>query len=491
MRDELLERFRKNNFDSLTREEKEKLVIETIKAIQHEQELSELDIKFEDEKFGYDRINKAILIDLNEDNDSYTILTGIIHELRHQYQHEKLGMHELPYSTKTIYALDPKEVDAHEYAISEMSRYADFFNEDDFDIHVLKLRDQFDSKRKSVINQLKILGYKDEEIETIAKQMDDYGAESTLISIKDALSGKDDVPEELVEFDDGLRARYKLYFNNNMSIMFPGLHMNIIGNDIYITHMTIGKSLNVKDFTYLLQGIIDDLKEFKEIGLDINVENVHFQPVIMGLNGVPKDEYEAFLTKLGCKNKTISVNDLYTLNIDENYTYKRTTPVLPDGMKLLFGINYRQEYTEEQLKVLDEVNEFRFDLEDMMEEGSNDIKAFVACCQYRPEYSAKKMKLILEGQKRGLNTLHYESLDEAQIEQLMSLQLGGAKRKDWIDIVKSGRNILETNGKKEITPIQAARSFITQPGLENTINAVSAVEQAEEQINRGETKDGK
>ena len=130
----------------------------------------------------------------------------------------------------------------------------------------------------------------------------------------------------------------------------------------------MGNSLSIKDFAYLLQDIIDDLKEFKEIGLDINVENIHFPPVIKGIGGVPKDEYEAFLTNLGSKDKKISVNDLYSLDIDENYTYKRTTPKLPDGMKLRFGINYRQEYTEEQLKVLDAVNEFTLDLEDMMEE---------------------------------------------------------------------------------------------------------------------------
>ena len=151
-----------------------------------------------------------------------------------------------------------------------------------------------------------------------------------------------------------------------MSIMFPALHMNIIGNDIYITHMNIGNSLNVKGFTYLLQGMIDDLKEFKEIGLDLKIDNVHFPPVIMGIGGVPRNEYEAFLTCLGCKDKKISVNDLSSLDIADNYTYKRTIPRI-DGMEIRFGINYRQKYTEEQLKVLDEVNEFIFDLEDMME----------------------------------------------------------------------------------------------------------------------------
>ena len=443
MKDELLERFRKDNFNSLTREEKEKLVIETIKAIQHEQGLSQLDIKFGGKIFGYDRIHNSILIDLQEysDSDSYWILTGIIHEVRHQYQYEKLGMRDMAYSKK-VYILDPKEIDAYEYTISEMSKYTDFFNKDDFDIYVLKLKNQFVSRKNHAINNLKRLGYEDEEIETIAKKIDKYDEESALISIEDQESGKDDVPEKSFKFGGGMPAKYKLYFNNNMSIMFPGLHMNIIGSDIYIKHMNMGNSLNVKDFAYLLQAMIDDLKEVEEIGLDINVENVHFPPVIQGIGGIPKDKYEAFLAGLGCKDKTISVNDLSSLDINENYTYKRTIPIFPDGMQMEFGMNYRNEYTEEQLKVLDAVSEFRLDLDDMMEEDeSNNIKSFVACCQYRPDYSAKKMRLILEGQKRGLNTLHYEELDETQIEQLMALQLDGVERKDWIDIVKSGKSI--------------------------------------------------
>lgn len=223
--------------------------------------------------------------------------------------------------------------------------------------------------------------------------------------------------------------------------------MNIVGNDIYITNMNVGKKLDTKDFVYLLQNMIESLKEFKENGLDITIENVHFPPVIDGLRYIPKDEYEAFLADLGCKDKKLTVRDLNSLDCDENYINAQ----MLDGKKLDFGVNYRQQYTEEQLKVLDEVNEFKFDLEDMMEEDEeNNIKAFVAICQFKPEYSPKKMQLILDGQKKGLNTMYYEALNETEIEQLMKLQLEGFERKDYIDIIKSGKSISEARKELEI-----------------------------------------
>lgn len=219
MKNELLEKFKKNNFSSLTREEKEKLVIQTIREIQREQGLTELDIELNKGKFGFNEMHNVIFMDLPE--DSYTVLTGIIHELRHQYQNEKLKMLSKLRYTRDVYYLDPAEIDAHEYTISEMSKYSDFFNTDDFDIYVLKLNEQFSSKKGQRINRLKSIGYKDDEIAEIAKQIDKYHKESSVISMEDAETGKGDVPVQMAVFNDRLSVQYRLYYNNNISVFFP------------------------------------------------------------------------------------------------------------------------------------------------------------------------------------------------------------------------------------------------------------------------------
>ena len=81
MNKELLEQFNKETYKRLSNEERKKLILQTINNIQNENALDNIEIELKKDLFGYDFENNKIIIDSTEEN-SYKILTGIIHEFK-------------------------------------------------------------------------------------------------------------------------------------------------------------------------------------------------------------------------------------------------------------------------------------------------------------------------------------------------------------------------------------------------------------------------
>lgn len=158
---------------------------------------------------------------------------------------------------------------------------------------------------------------------------------------------------------------------------------------------------------------------------------------------------------MNCEEGTITVESIKNQHYDKNHVLRRTIDMWPNGKEATFGINYLQEYTEEQIEVLDMAKKWELELENLkqLEEESETseipVVGFFAAHQYKKEYPPRKLALILAGQKRGLNTFYYENLDEEQIEQLMILQLEGFKREDWIKFMEDGLDMAEIRKKLE------------------------------------------
>lgn len=454
MRKDLLEKFKREAYSKLTEEEKKNLIIQTIRSIQSENDLSEVEIEFRDETFGFDSQSKKVIIDLVSD-DPYVMLTGIIHELRHQWQIEKGNFNPLNTSGRD-YILSPHEMDAHEYAISQMQKYSDFFNEEEFDLYLIDLKEKFLSKKNDAIYDYKRSGYDD--VEKISRKMSLYKEQAALFTTEE-LQGTE--KEQMVRFDDGVMGACMINENNhNILLRIPGIVGTVIGNDLYINMITVKEKLSTNDFACILQRFIEYLDVFKDIGIDIHCDNIHFPPAIVGMAGLAKDEYDNFLRSLNCRDGMITVENLYAQNFDKDHVLRRTINMWPEGKEMTFGINYLQEYTDEQVKVLDMAKKWELDLDDLkhpleddeedeIEKPETTVIGFFAAYQYQKEYSPQKLRLILAGQKHGLDTLYYDGLDEKQIEQLMILQLEGFKRKDWIKIIQSGLDIAEARRKLE------------------------------------------
>lgn len=160
MNKELLEQFNGETYKKLSNEERKRLILQTINNIQNENALDNIEIEFKKDQFGYDFENNKIIIDLTEEN-SYKILTGIIHELRHQWQKEKGDMARTPLVSGIDYILSPHENDAHKYTLSKMQEYQEFFNNDEYDLYLLYLKEQYLGKYKNALYTYNRAGYKD------------------------------------------------------------------------------------------------------------------------------------------------------------------------------------------------------------------------------------------------------------------------------------------------------------------------------------------
>lgn len=270
--------------------------------------------------------------------------------------------------------------------------------------------------------------------------------------------------EILVTFDDGLSGTViKNKKNNNMELIIPGIGGSIINKNIYITHFSLDTSIKTKDFIGVLNRFINYFYELKDIGINISCERIYLPPAILGLKALEKNEYENFLKSLNYDDNGIILENLYSNNYDENHILKRTIPPFPDGKEMSYGINYLQEYSKDQIAILDKAKKWELELdnlkyEKMMEAEENGNKVeepkpneigFYASYQFKKEYSPEKLKYILAGQKYGLNTFYYDDLNEEEIEQLMMMQLEGFERKDWIQILQNKRDITEERKKLE------------------------------------------
>lgn len=459
MNKELLEQFNKETYKRLSNEERKKLILQTINNIQNENALDNIEIEFKKDLFGYDFENNKIIIDLTEKN-SYKILTGIIHELRHQWQKEKENMPRTPLISGIDYILSPHENDAYKYTLSKMQEYQEFFNNDEYDLYLLYLKEQYLGKYKKALYMYNRAGYKDiENIREVSRKKCEYFSQA-----KPYIEGVDDIDKIPVTFDDGLSATViKNKKNNNMELIIPGIAGSIINKDIYITHFSLDTSIKTKDFMGVLNRFINYFYELKDIGIDISCERIYLPPAILGLKALEKNEYENFLKSLNYDDNGIILENLYSNNYDENHTLKRTIPPFPDGKEMSYGINYLQEYSKDQITILDKATKWELELDDLKcemmmeaEENVNKVEepkpneiGFYASYQFKKEYSPQKLKYILAGQKYGLNTFYYDDLNEEEIEQLMMMQLEGFERKDWIQILQNKRDITEERKKLE------------------------------------------
>ena len=268
MNKELLEQFNKETYKRLSNEERKKLILQTINNIQNENALDNIEIEFKKDLFGYDFENNKIIIDLTEKN-SYKILTGIIHELRHQWQKE--NMPRTPLISGIDYILSPHENDAHKYTLSKMQEYQEFFNNDEYDLYLLYLKEQYLGKYKKALYMYNRAGY------------------------KPYIEGVDDIDEIPVTFDDGLSGTViKNKKNNNMELIIPGIAGSIINKDIYITHFSLDTSIKTKDFMGVLNRFINYFDELKDIGIEISCERIYLPPAILGLKALEKMNMKTF-----------------------------------------------------------------------------------------------------------------------------------------------------------------------------------------------------
>ena len=447
----LYESFKRETYNRLNDDGKRDLIIQTIRAIQKDNDLSEIDIEFREGLFGFDHKNKKIIIDLVSD-DSYEILTGIIHELRHQWQSEKGNVSALA-SYGYDYILSPHEADAHEYAIEEMKKLQEFFNNDEFDMYLINLEEAYLSKRNSAIYQYQRSGYYD--VEDISKKMSLYKEQTALFTAEE-LEESGEPESSMVTFDNGINGIIKVNKkNNNIFLQIPGIRGVLIGTDLYISQIALHEEISTAQFANMIQLYMECLDELKDIDINAHCTQIHFPPAMIGLGGIEKKEYESFLKSLNCEEGIITVESIENQNYDKNHVLRRTINMWPNGKEDAFGLNYLQEYTEEQIEVLDMAKEWELELDDLKhpeeetETSETPVIGFFAAHQYKKEYSPRKLALILAGQKRGLNTLYYENLDEKQIEQLMILQLEGFKREDWIKFMQDGLNMAEIRRKLE------------------------------------------
>ena len=61
------------------------------------------------------------------------------------------------------YILSPHENDAYKYTLSKMQEYQEFFNNDEYDLYLLYLKEQYLGKYKKALYMYNRAGYKDIE----------------------------------------------------------------------------------------------------------------------------------------------------------------------------------------------------------------------------------------------------------------------------------------------------------------------------------------
>ncbi len=290
MDNKLYGKFKRKFYNKMTDDEKRNLITQTIRAIQKEKDLREVDIEFKDGLFGFDFKNKKIIIDLVSDN-SYEILTGIIHELRHQWQDEKRNLKSLN-SYGYEYILSPHEKDAHEYAIEEMQKYQELFNDDEFDLYLINLREEYLAKRNSAIYEYQRSGYYD--VEDISKEMSLYKEQSALFT-EEEFEESGEPESAMATFDNGIDGIIKVNkHNNNVLLQTHGMTGTIIGTDLYINQISVRKEITTGNFVNIIQLYMECLAELKEIGINVNCTQIHFPPAIIGMGGLEKKNMKAF-----------------------------------------------------------------------------------------------------------------------------------------------------------------------------------------------------
>lgn len=445
MKDTILKQYKPENYDKLSVDEKKNLIIQTIRTIQDENNLDKCDIEFKPGlgHFGFDFKTKKIVIDLEMDITSYDMLCALIHELRHQWQLKKEGK-QPQIGQGRNYIISRAEKDAYEYSISQMLKYSEFFNDDAFDLNLIDLINEYISKRNRSKIDYEICGYSGEDI---LPEMISY---MNLTSVYDENEkNKNDETEQIIPFRldksnskqniEGLYS-YNDKTGNLLFRIWNGMEVSLINGELYIRTIDLCDDIPLESVvTLITETGFECIKHFKEIGLNVEFPSViHFPPALIGRYGMKKNSYIEMLNHLNCNEKReVSLDDIR--NCDKNYIVKGTVDLLKSisGEYIDFGINYLEEYTPQQVEVLDKAIEWMLDLDDLKYdcEPGKKVKGFYAGFQFKKEYSPQKLDLILKAQKQGLNTLFYDKLNEEQIKKIMQLQLAGIKRSDWINLV--------------------------------------------------------
>lgn len=446
MRDTILKQYKQDNYEKLSTDEKKNLIIQTIRTIQSEKDLEECDIEFQPGlgHLGFDFRTKKIIVDPEIDITSYDMLCALIHELRHQWQLKQEGKQPQAGQGRD-YILSPAEKDAYEYSITEMLTYSDFFNDDAFDLNMINLINKYVSKRNNSKLAYEVCDYDAEEI---VPKMISYTDLTSIYSVEEK-SENDDI-DKLIPFcfekmvrGQNIEGMYS--FNEKTNNLFfyirNGMDISLINGELYIRTINLCDDIPLENVVKIITGVgFRCIKSFNEMGLNVEIPNIiHFPPALIGMNGMKQKNYSELLKHLNCdEEKKVSIEDIR--NFDKNYIINGTVKLLDvtTGNKIDFGINYLDEYTPEQIEVLDRAIEWNLDLDDLKYEGESgkEVTGFYAGFQYKKDYSPQKLELILEAQEQGLNTLFYDKLNEEQIKHLMELQLAGAKRSEWIDLIQ-------------------------------------------------------
>lgn len=418
----ILEKFKPYNFNQYTSEEKENAVKELIANIIEEKGLKEVDVSFGN-GFGYYNGN-IIVQDFNAPESlnisSYTVLTGILHEMRHKEQDDKGELDKLVYQ-HFAYSLSPNEVDAHSYAIQTLIQFANFFDDNEFDIYILKLMNADFDKQMHSRNLIKKYGYTDKAPEEYARIHSEY--------VNNYVCKKNPY-DEGISYILGEFPNYATeYKENGILIIRQGrLKICIKNGKAYIDSSAKMDEMSSNEF-------INNLKAIMQMGLEYmgdkaKINEIHFPPEMIQF-GVTKEQYDMLMKTLNVKNGKISFEEFQNIEPQENFTIG--TPFV--------GERYYKKFKSAQQELMAQVEEYEDLLLsqefEMMEEGEEKLPGFIALCQYKPEYSEEKLRLLFAAQKQGLNTIMYENLTEEQIKEAMLAQLNGLSRNELLQVVQS------------------------------------------------------
>lgn len=461
---EILKQFKKEKYNSLTESEKIELITKAIKDIQQEQGMPEIEIKSDSNFFGYSPQTHKIHIDKTQIDEGYTVLTGIIHELRHQWQLE-VDDQTQEIGSGSSYILAPQEKDAHEYTIRELMKFQQVINDDEFDIYILSLMSDYIQKRDSSRFMYKSLGYTD--IRKVVYESNKYAYKSLVFNAEEEEENQTNQDkEQLFKIDDTIWMLFKQNRNrNNYSFNYlddskaktriGSFTCILIGNDLYTDFLLFNKRFTTGQFVDLFNETIEVVSSFADsMGLSLNINNIFFPPVSPGINGIAgfkKEEYEGLLKSLKYNGQPYTLGDINSKNVDRDHFTNPNSFSFYSKKRALLGSDYESKYSKEQLSIINAMFDYMSEEYDDEEEDINEIKptGFKALFQLNHKYSPRKLELLLAAQKKGLNTFYYTSLNEEQIEQLMIIQLEGFKRKDWIPYLKKDADFTQVRKQLE------------------------------------------
>lgn len=336
----ILKKFKPNNFKQYTTEEKEAIVRELIANIVEERKLNDVNVSFGD-GFGY--YNGSIIIqDFNAPEarniSSYTVLTGIIHEMRHKEQDDRGELDSLVYQ-HFGYSISPNEVDAHSHTARTLIQLSNFFDDNEFDIYVLNLIDNDYDKQMHSRNKIIKHGYTDKTPEEYARIHSEY-VENYVCKKNPYDRGENQI---LGEHSNYYAIEYK---EDRILVIGKGfLKICIKNGKAYIDSSVKMRVMNSDEFIDTLKSIIQRGVDY--LGDKVKIDEICFPPEMIQFC-VKKEQYDNLMRILNVSEGKIAFTDFQELQPQE--TCVIGTPIEKE--------NEFKDYTSEQQEVMQQVVEY-------------------------------------------------------------------------------------------------------------------------------------